>query len=102
MRIWELMSATLAFLYHPDIWIRQGMPILFGITRINNTSGRTGSAAFISSAAKYLPSTDVWCILYPSLKHFLCCEIHTIDLRSLLLALKSAVSLVFRPLYRPL
>lgn len=24
MRIWELMSATLAFLYHPNIWIRQG------------------------------------------------------------------------------
>lgn len=26
MRIWELMSATLSFLYHPNIWIRQGMP----------------------------------------------------------------------------
>lgn len=24
MRIWELMSATLGFLYHPNIWIRQG------------------------------------------------------------------------------
>lgn len=26
MRIWELMSATLGFLYHPNIWIRQGAP----------------------------------------------------------------------------
>ncbi|KAJ7865275.1 hypothetical protein B0H13DRAFT_2067981, partial [Mycena leptocephala] len=24
MRIWELMSATLGFLYHPNMWIRQG------------------------------------------------------------------------------
>lgn len=24
MRIWELLSATLAFLYHPNNWIRQG------------------------------------------------------------------------------
>ena len=24
MRIWELMSATLGFIYHPNIWIRQG------------------------------------------------------------------------------
>jgi hypothetical protein len=24
MRVWELMSATLALLYHPNIWIRQG------------------------------------------------------------------------------
>lgn len=24
MRIWELMSATLGFLYHPNTWIRQG------------------------------------------------------------------------------
>jgi phosphoinositide-3-kinase, regulatory subunit 4 len=28
MRIWELMSATLGFLYHPNIWIRQGELIL--------------------------------------------------------------------------
>jgi phosphoinositide-3-kinase regulatory subunit 4 len=25
MRIWELMSATLPFFYHPNIWIRQGI-----------------------------------------------------------------------------
>ena len=25
MRIWELMSATLGFLYHPNIWIREGV-----------------------------------------------------------------------------
>ncbi|TDL19537.1 ARM repeat-containing protein [Rickenella mellea] len=73
-RVWELMSATLPLLYHPDIWIRQG------------------AAAFIASAAKYLPTTDVWCILYPSLKHFLRCEIQVVDVRSILLSLKSPLS----------
>lgn len=24
IRIWELMSAVLGFLYHPNVWIRQG------------------------------------------------------------------------------
>ena len=24
MRLWELMGATLGFLYHPNVWIRQG------------------------------------------------------------------------------
>lgn len=24
MRIWELMGATIGFLYHPNVWIRQG------------------------------------------------------------------------------
>ena len=25
MKIWEMMSATLGFLYHPNVWIRQGL-----------------------------------------------------------------------------
>ncbi|KAF9045254.1 hypothetical protein BJ165DRAFT_1476337 [Panaeolus papilionaceus] len=70
MRIWELMSATLGFLYHPNIWIRQG------------------AAAFITSAAAHLPQSDIWCILYPSLRHFLKSDIVTIDEQNLLAALK--------------
>ncbi|RDB23837.1 Serine/threonine-protein kinase ppk19 [Hypsizygus marmoreus] len=70
MRIWELMSATLGFLYHPNEWIRQG------------------SAAFIASAAKHLPPSDVWCILYPSLRHFLKCDVAVIDEQRLLTAMK--------------
>ncbi|KAF9254440.1 hypothetical protein L218DRAFT_1082334 [Marasmius fiardii PR-910] len=73
MRIWELMSATLGFLYHPNNWIRQG------------------AAAFIASAAKHLPASDVWCILYPSLRHFLKSDIAVIDEQSLLLAMKPAL-----------
>ncbi|KAI0729483.1 hypothetical protein C8Q72DRAFT_307334 [Fomitopsis betulina] len=74
MRIWELMSATLGFLYHPNSWIRQG------------------AAAFIASAAKHLPPGDVWCILYPSLKHLLRSDVRDVDERSLLLALKPPLS----------
>ncbi|OBZ66825.1 putative serine/threonine-protein kinase VPS15 [Grifola frondosa] len=74
MRIWELMSATLGFLYHPNIWIRQG------------------AAAFIASAAKHLPPSDVWCILYPSLKHFLRSDVRDVDEASLLSALKHPLS----------
>ncbi|KAI0357817.1 hypothetical protein OH77DRAFT_1303761 [Trametes cingulata] len=74
MRIWELMSATLGFLYHPNVWIRQG------------------AAAFIASAAKHLPTSDVWCILYPSLKHFLRSDVRDVDENSLLLAMKRPLS----------
>ncbi|KAI0822421.1 hypothetical protein BC628DRAFT_1429686 [Trametes gibbosa] len=74
MRIWELMSATLGFLYHPNIWIRQG------------------AAAFIASAAKHLPPSDVWCILYPSLRHFLRSDVQDVDEKSLLLAMKHSLS----------
>lgn len=70
MRIWELMSATLGFLYHPNMWIRQG------------------AAAFIAAATQHLPPTDVWCILYPSLRHFLKSDVAIIDEQSLLLAMK--------------
>ncbi|KIJ63655.1 hypothetical protein HYDPIDRAFT_175967 [Hydnomerulius pinastri MD-312] len=70
MRIWELMSATLGFFYHPNVWIRQG------------------AAAFIASAAKHLQPSDVWCILYPSLRHLLRCDVKEIDEQSLLAAMK--------------
>ncbi|KAJ2936541.1 hypothetical protein H1R20_g554, partial [Candolleomyces eurysporus] len=74
MRIWELMSATLGFLYHPNIWIRQG------------------AVAFLTSAAQHLPVSDIWCILYPSLRHFLKSDIAEIDAMSLLRAMKPSVS----------
>jgi phosphoinositide-3-kinase, regulatory subunit 4 len=50
-----------------------------------------GAAAFIAAAAQHLPPTDVWCILYPSLRHFLKSDVATIDEQSLLLAMKPPV-----------
>ncbi|KAG9307924.1 hypothetical protein JVU11DRAFT_12894 [Chiua virens] len=76
MRIWELMSATLCFFYHPNVWIRQG------------------ATAFIASAANHLQPSDVWCILYPSLRYLLRCDVKEIDEQSLLAAMKA-------PLPRP-
>ncbi|KAL1745959.1 hypothetical protein HDZ31DRAFT_81556 [Schizophyllum fasciatum] len=74
MRLWELMSATLGFLYHPNVWIRHA------------------AVAFIASAARPLPDADVWCILYPSLRHFLKSDVATIDEKSLLMAMKPPLS----------
>ncbi|KAL4072222.1 hypothetical protein J3A83DRAFT_4372222 [Scleroderma citrinum] len=76
MRIWELLSATLSFLYHPNVWIRQG------------------AAAFVASAAIRLQPSDVWCILYPSLRHMLRSDVKEIDEQSLLGTMK-------QPLPRP-
>ncbi|EIW79923.1 WD40 repeat-like protein [Coniophora puteana RWD-64-598 SS2] len=81
MRIWELMSATLGFFYHPNVWIRQG-----------HLGFYVGAAAFIASAAKHLPTSDVWCILYPSLRHLLRCDVKVIDEQSLLGAMKPPLS----------
>ena len=50
-----------------------------------------GAAAFIAAAAKHLPPSDVWCILYPSLKYFLRSDLRDADERSLLLAMKPPV-----------
>ena len=53
-----------------------------------------GAATFISSAAQHLPSSDIWCILYPSLRHFLRSDIAEIDTLSLLGAMKPPVRYV--------
>ena len=90
MRIWELMSATLGFLYHPNVWIRQGTRLLT-LHAVHGSSSTLGAAAFIAAAAKHLPPSDVWCILYPSLKHFLRSDVRSVDEKSLLIALKPPV-----------
>ena len=86
------MSAILGFLYHPNIWIQQGMCLR---RRIKFAADRLiGAATFISSAAQHLPSSDIWCILYPSLRHFLRSDIAEIDTLSLLGAMKPPVRYV--------
>ncbi|KAF9259304.1 ARM repeat-containing protein [Marasmius fiardii PR-910] len=71
IRIWELLSATLGLLSHPNNWIQQG------------------AVAFIISAVKHLHASDVWRILYPSLRHFLKSDVAVIDEESLLLAMNT-------------
>ena len=53
----------------------------------------SGAALFISSAAKALPATDVWCILYPSLRHFMRSDIRSVEAPNILRSLKSPVSM---------
>lgn len=93
MRIWELMSATLGFLYHPNAWIRQGQlhACMFRTAELIQVL-LLGAAAFIGSAANHLPQSDVWCILYPSLRHYLRSDVRIVDEMSLLSALKPPVS----------
>ncbi|KAG8768849.1 Serine/threonine-protein kinase [Ceratobasidium sp. 428] len=74
MRTWELLSATVPFLYHPSIWVRQG------------------AIAFIASSTKLLPPTDVWCILYPGLRQALRADVRAISEQSLLSTVKSPLS----------
>jgi phosphoinositide-3-kinase regulatory subunit 4 len=92
MRVWELMSATLAFLYHPNIWIREGIYIVVEKMRFTDQSGFEGSVAFIVSATKHLPPTDTWAILYPSLKFYLRAEIGHITEEQLFFTLKPHVN----------
>jgi len=97
MRIWELMSATLGFLYHPNIWIRQG-GLCLSDTGLLTIGYYLGAAAFITAAGQHLPPSDIWCILYPSLRHFMKSDILIIDESGLLTALKPPVSI--SPLFR--
>ena len=60
-------------------------------TADDDVYGPAGAAAFIASAAKHLPPSDVWCILYPSLEHFLRSDVRDVDDKSLLLAMKRRV-----------
>ncbi|RHZ45574.1 hypothetical protein Glove_669g16 [Diversispora epigaea] len=57
LRLWELIAIVASLMCHPGIWIRYG------------------AIAFIASAAKLLPTTDVWCIVYPIIRPFLQADI---------------------------
>lgn len=75
MRLWDVFSAVHGFLYHPNVWIRQG------------------AAGFVAKAANHLPPSDIWCILYPTIRPALRSDIVTLDEDSILNALVSPVSL---------
>ncbi|KAF7730449.1 Serine/threonine-protein kinase [Apophysomyces ossiformis] len=66
MKQWELVGIIAPLLCHPSIWIRYG------------------AVGFISSTAKHLPQTDIWCIVYPLLRPFLRSDIADITESELL------------------
>ena len=63
-----------------------------GIVDIDEKIELLAAAAFITTAAEHLPPSDIWCILYPSLRHFLKSDVVKIDEQSILSAMKRPVS----------
>ncbi|KAI9635914.1 uncharacterized protein MKK02DRAFT_25800 [Dioszegia hungarica] len=74
MRIWDIFQAVRGLLCHPDTWIRQG------------------AVGLVAAAAKNLPPSDVWCILYPALRTMLRSDILVVDEPSMLSSLLSPLS----------
>lgn len=56
-----------------------------------------GAAGFISTASRQLPETDIWSMLYPSLRPLLKADVHIITELNLLDTVKESVSSLFRP-----
>ncbi|RUS22693.1 hypothetical protein BC937DRAFT_87736 [Endogone sp. FLAS-F59071] len=71
MKLWELVGIIVPLLCHPSTWIRYG------------------TVAFVASAAKLLPPTDVWCIIYPLVRPFLKADVAEISELSLMSNVKS-------------
>ncbi|PKY37517.1 ARM repeat-containing protein [Rhizophagus irregularis] len=78
MKLCELTAVVSPLMCHPGIWIRHG------------------AVAFIASAAKLLPITDVWCIIYPIIRPFLQADVVEITELQLLENVKEPVS---RPVF---
>ena len=51
-----------------------------------------GSAGFVAAAARNLPTSDVWCILYPSIRTLLHSDVLELDEESIMAAIITPVS----------
>lgn len=89
IKLWDVFTATRGFVCHPNTWIRQGEHRHhFGLW----PSSFAGAAGFIAAAAKRLPQSDVWCILYPKLRPLLHCDLLELDDNSILSSVLEPVS----------
>lgn len=77
-RILTLLSTTLGFLCHPNLWLRQAV------------------AGLIAVAATKLEDVDVWAVLYPSLRPLLRADVHEFSETNLLEMAKPPLS---RPVF---
>nr|XP_031863613.1 uncharacterized protein CI109_000865 [Kwoniella shandongensis]KAA5530685.1 hypothetical protein CI109_000865 [Kwoniella shandongensis] len=73
-KMWDVFAAVRGFVCHPNKWIRQG------------------AVGFIAAASRNLPLTDVWCILYPTLRPLLQSDVKEMDEESLMSALVSPLT----------
>ncbi|RCH97242.1 Serine/threonine-protein kinase, partial [Rhizopus stolonifer] len=74
MKLWELVGVIWPLICHPNVWIRYG------------------AIGFISSSAKNLPKTDLWCIIYPMLRPFLRSDIAQVNEGTLLENVETPIS----------
>jgi len=57
-----------------------------------------GAAGFVAAAARKLPQPDVWCIMYPSVRTLLRCDVLDLDDASILASVSEPVrSLLVKP-----
>lgn len=73
-KVYDIVGATVGFLCHPNHWLR------------------IMSSLVISTAAAQLSTTDVWAVLYPSVRPLLRCDIHVIKASNLLFAVQAPLS----------
>ncbi|KAK8845442.1 hypothetical protein IAR55_006155 [Kwoniella newhampshirensis] len=73
-KLWDVFSAVRGFLCHPNNWVRQG------------------AVGFVAAAARNLPPTDVWCIIYPNLRALLHSDVKELNEESLLSVLVPPLS----------
>lgn len=73
-KVFDIVGAVAGFLCHPDHWLR------------------SASALVVATAVEQLPITDVWAVVYPSIRPLLRADIHRIDTLSLLQFAKSPLS----------
>ncbi len=94
-RLWDFVSTTYGFLCHPSPWIRQGERRAHEIRRslgLTRAAHHSASAAFLSVAAKHLPASDVWCIIYPYIRPLLQADVKEMTDLALLDVVKDPVS----------
>lgn len=72
-KLWELIAAVIVLLSHPNSWIRRA------------------STQLVVTVSQVLPTTDVWCILYPALRKFLRCDIEELNENSILTNLEAPI-----------
>jgi len=51
-----------------------------------------GAAGFVAAAARKLPQPDVWCVMYPSVRTLLQCDVLELDDASILASVSEPVS----------
>lgn len=73
-KIYDIIAAVAGFLCHPNHWLT------------------STSALIISTASSRLSTTDVWALLYPSIRPLLRCDIHNLRASNLLFAAQTPLS----------